>query len=213
MDDKEVRERILEGAEGLFMKYGIRSVSMDDIARQLGISKKTLYQHFADKDDMIQQVSLSHLSRNQQEMEDMRRQAVNAIDELALISVALRKGMEELNPSLLFDLKKYHPKAWSAWQEHKQRIVRESVARNLRQGIAEGFYRQEINPEVLSVIRLEIVELIFDEQIFPHDKYVLTKVQMEVFDHFVYGLLTDKGRALYEEYKSKVKSQEMINQL
>ncbi|HNE30690.1 MAG TPA: helix-turn-helix domain-containing protein, partial [Saprospiraceae bacterium] len=116
MDDKEVRERILEGAEGLFMKYGIRSVSMDDIARQLGISKKTLYQHFADKDDMIQQVSLSHLSRNQQEMEDMRRQAVNAIDELALISVALRKGMEELNPSLLFDLKKYHPKAWSAWQ-------------------------------------------------------------------------------------------------
>jgi len=213
MEDLETRERILQQAESLFMKFGVRSVSMDDIARHLGISKKTLYHHFTDKDDMVLQVSMEHLKRNQKEFELMRDGAINAIDELARISVSLRKNMEEINPSLMFDLQKYHPKAWNCWIDYKNRYVRDSVTRNIRQGIAEGYYRHDLDPEVMSIVRLEVVQMVFDENLFPRNRFAITDVQMKVYEHFIYGLLTEKGRQLYEEYKSKVNNPETINTL
>jgi len=213
MEDLETRERILQQAESLFMKFGVRSVSMDDIARHLGISKKTLYHHFTDKDDMVLQVLMDHLRRNEQEFEAMREGAANAIDELARISVSMRKSMEELNPSLMFDLQKYHPKAWNCWIDYKNRYVRDSVTRNLRQGIAEGYYRTTLDPEIMSIMRMEMVQLGFDENLFPRNRFSIADVQIKVFEHFIYGLLTEKGRVLYEEYKSKVNNPETINTL
>ncbi len=72
MDERESKEKLIRGAEELFMKYGLRSVSMDDIARHLGISKKTIYQHFADKDEVVATVAQSHMRRQQQQFEDIR---------------------------------------------------------------------------------------------------------------------------------------------
>jgi AcrR family transcriptional regulator len=203
MEENEAKEKILKGAEMLFMKYGIRSISMDDIARHLGVSKKTLYQHFTDKDEMITQISKIHLERNIEEMEMCSSTAENAIDELGKISVCLKKDMEELNPSVLFDLQKYHPKAWSVWTDFKRKFIKESVVRNLNKGIEEGFFRPEINVEVLAALRMQMVEDVFDERIFPKDKFNLAEAQAQVFDHFVYGLCTEKGRKSYQKYKTE----------
>ena len=204
MEDNNIKEKILKGAEELFTKYGVRSISMDDIARHLSVSKKTLYQHFADKEDIVTMTCKAHLERNNREFDKARDNAQNAIEELANLSVCLKRNMENLNPSLLFDLQKYHPKAWGVWLEHKNKTIRESVERNVKQGIEEGYYRPEVNAGVIAAMRLELVQMAFDEEVFPREKFRLAEVQMELFDHFVYGLVTEKGRKLYQKYKEKV---------
>jgi len=206
MEEKDVKERILKGAQELFVKYGIRSVSMDDIARHLAVSKKTLYQYFADKDEIVTLVAEFHLNHEKLQYESLRASAENAIDELVKISTCIKRDMQKMNPSLLFDMQKYHPRAWSAWLNHKQHHVGESIIRNLKQGIAEGYFRQEINTDILAAARLELIQMTFDEQVFPVEKYNLAEVNLQLFDHFVYGVLTEKGRKVYEKYKLQMTS-------
>lgn len=204
MEEENVKSKVLNGAVELFMKYGVRSISMDDIARHLSVSKKTLYQHFTDKEELVTTTSELHIEQSKKQYEALTKEAVNAIDELAKISVCLKKDMTEMNPSLLFDLQKYHPKAWGAWLDHKNVFIRDSVVRNIKQGIEEGYYRDEVNAEVMAAIRIEQIPIAFDERIFARDKFSIAEVQLQIFDHFVYGLCTDKGKKLYQKYKSKL---------
>src|SRR5687768_17399717 len=134
MEEINIKEKILKGAEDLFTKYGVRSISMDDIARHLSVSKKTLYQHFADKEDIVTMTCKAHLERNNKEFDQVRDNAKNAIEELANLSICLKRNMQDMNPSLLFDLQKYHPRAWGVWLNRKNKTIRELVVRNLRQG-------------------------------------------------------------------------------
>ncbi|MBK5278306.1 MAG: TetR/AcrR family transcriptional regulator [Bacteroidia bacterium] len=207
MEDLDIKDKILKGSQELFMKYGVRSISMDDIARHLSVSKKTLYQHFTDKEEIVTQVSQTHLDRITNQMDGLREEAENAIDELAKISVCIKQNMEDMNPSLLFDLQKYHPKAWSVWMEHKNKYIYESVVRNLKQGIEDGHFRAEIKTEIIATTRLLMIEVVFDERIFPKDKFNLMEMQSEIFDHFVYGICTEKGRKLYQKYKENQHSE------
>lgn len=201
MEELEPKDKILKGAESLFMKYGVRSITMDDIARQLGVSKKTLYQHFADKEDIVTQVCTQNMHTTLKQFDEINKTAENAVEELAKLSMCLKQNMEETNPSLLFDLQKYHPRAWAAWIEFKQKNIYDSVKRNLDQGIAEGYYRPELNPDIISILRLGMIEMAFDDRVFPHGKFKLWDVQMQIFDHFVYGITTEKGKKLYQKYK------------
>jgi AcrR family transcriptional regulator len=202
MEEIEIKDKILKGAEELFMRYGIRSVSMDDIARHLAVSKKTLYQHFADKDELVLMVSRSHLNRNIQQFDSIRDESRNVIEELGKISVCMKANMETMNPSLLFDLQKFHPKAWSEWIAFKNHYIHDSVVRNLSKGLEEGYIRPNVNPEIMATMRIELVQLAFNNDIFPPNKFNLAEVQDQLFDHFVYGIVTDKGRTLYEKQKN-----------
>ncbi len=207
MEEKETKDKILIGAEGLFMKYGIRSVSMDDIARHLSVSKKTLYQHFADKDELVTIMSQGHMKREVKEYEEITNASENSIDELNKISLQIKCDMEDMNPSLLYDLQKFHPQAWALWLDHKNDFIKSSIVRNLKQGISEGYFRPEINPEVMGISRLILIEAAFDGNLFPKEKFNLVELQSQFFDHFVYGLCTDKGRKLYEKYKQNTTTQ------
>jgi AcrR family transcriptional regulator len=201
MDEKETREKILEGTEALFMKYGIRSVTMDDIARHLAVSKKTLYQHFADKDELVYKMSEMYLERSFHQYEEITQISKNSIEELSRISVCMKRDMENLNPSMLFDLQKYHPKAWGLYNEHKTKIISQSVVRNIGQGIADGFYRADINPEMIAITRLILIEAAFNPELFSKDRFNFIEVQTQLFDFFVHGLCTEKGKKLYQKYK------------
>ncbi len=205
MEEQSTKEKILKGAEDLFMRYGVRSISMDDIARHLSVSKKTLYQHFTDKEELVLRVSQSHLARNMDEFEAIREESNNPIDELAKISVCLKVNMESMNPSLLFDLQKFHPSAWNEWISYKGKYLKDSVVRNLKEGIKQEYFRPEINPEIMAAMRIELVQIGFNNDIFPPSQFKLSEVQEQLFDHFVYGLVTDKGKKLYQKYKEMSK--------
>jgi AcrR family transcriptional regulator len=206
----QTRDKILMGALELFLKYGIRSVSMDDIARHLSISKKTIYQYFVDKDDIVTQGTINHFEKAQTGFDGLTNASKNALDELMRIQIYMRKNMQDINPSLLFDLKKYHAKAWNAWMDHKNKHIREQVVRNLKQGMEEGLYRTNLNPEILAVLRIESIQWLYDGQIVPNEKYKMVDIQMQMLDHFMYGLLTEKGRKLYEKYKQEPINLELI---
>ncbi|MBN8575403.1 MAG: TetR/AcrR family transcriptional regulator [Cyclobacteriaceae bacterium] len=201
MDDLFTYEKILEGAEALFMKYGVRSVTMDDIARHLAVSKKTLYQHFADKDDLVFKMSEKFLERAFSQYDTIARTSRNSIEELSKVSVCMKLDMENINPSVLFDLQKYHPKAWNLWTEHKGKIISESVLRNIRKGIEDGYFRPEVNPEIMALIRIALIESAFNGEVFPRERFSLADVQSQLFDLFVHGLCTEKGKRLYQKYK------------
>ena len=207
----QTRGKILQGALELFLKYGIRSVSMDDIARHLSVSKKTIYQYFVDKDDIVTQACGHHMDTIKASFDDITKVSKNALDELMRIQNFMGNGMmKDMNPALLFDLKKYHAKAWHGWQEHKNKDIRESVVRNLKQGMEEGLYRSNLNADILATLRIESIEWLFDGQIPFTEKVKMSDVQMQMLDHFMYGLLTDKGRKLYEKYKQEPINLELI---
>lgn len=203
MEESEQREKLLKGATELFMRYGLRSVSMDDIARQLGVSKKTIYQYFTDKDDIVATVVKSHMEREQEQFEEITRVSKDAVDEMVRLSYRLKESMRDTNPTVLYDMQKYHPRAWSEWLTFKNKVIRESIVRNLRSGMAGGYFRADLHLDIIANMRLEAVQMGFDQNIFPRDKYSLPDVQVQLFEHFVQGVLTDKGRALYQQYKEK----------
>jgi AcrR family transcriptional regulator len=176
MEETELRKKILEGTEELFMRYGIRSVSMDDIARHLSVSKKTLYQHFADKDELVFRMSEMYLEQSFKQYDQIEKDSKNSLEELSKISVCMKVEMENLNSSLLFDLQKYHPKAWNLWNGHKEKIG-EAVIRNIQQGIADGYFRPEINPDVMAMARLVLIEAAFNPATFPKDRFNFVEVQ------------------------------------
>jgi AcrR family transcriptional regulator len=201
MEELDPKDKILKGTEDLFMRYGVRSISMDDIARHLSVSKKTLYQYFADKDDLVTLVSKSMLEKSTEQYDALRRDSSNSIEELAKLGVCMKKDMEQINPALLYDLQKFHPKAWNAWIDHKHRFIQQSVVRNLKQGIQDGYFRPEIDPEVLARVRIELVQIAFNPEIFPRQQFNLAEVQIQILEHFVFGIVTEKGRKLYFKYK------------
>lgn len=187
----------------MFTRYGVRSVSMDDIARQLSVSKKTIYQYFKDKDEIVTMAVQAHMEHEKKEYEEIANCSHNALEELSKVCSCMRKDFKDMNPSLLFDLQKYHPDAWNVWLQFKNEHIKNQIVSNLKRGVEEGYFRKEIDPEFLAILRVEQVQLVFDNQIFPADKFNLKETQMKLMDHFVHGLVTEKGRKLYMSYLEK----------
>ena len=198
--EENQKEKILEHAEELFMRLGIRSVTMDDVARELAISKKTLYQHFENKDGLVEEVTRSHMDREKHEFENIPEKSSNAIEEMYHIASCMRDNFTKINPSVLFDLEKFHEKAWNVYLEFKNKFIFNQVKDNLLRGIREGYYREEINVDILSIFRVNQVQMIFHPRIYPPDKFDFAEVQIQLFDHFVHGLLTPKGMQVYDTY-------------
>ena len=192
--DKDIRNRILSASEALFMQYGFKSITMDEIARHLGISKKTLYLYFADKDDIVCQCIDSHLSCERSEYADMAEIAENPIHAFLLEIQEFKLMFNTIHPSALFELRKYHPNAWQIFQEHKEKWLLQSVVDNLQKGIAQGLYRSDIEPEILARLRIEQVHIGFDPQVFQKGRFELKTIQLQFIEHFLHGILTDAGR-------------------
>lgn len=187
----------------MFHRYGIRSVSMDDIARNLSMSKKTLYQYYKDKDDLVTVALHKHMEMEKEEYDEIFTKSHDAIEELALVSKCIRKNLRDINPSLLFDMQKYHPKAWAMWVEFKNGYIKDSITQNISRGVLEGHFRAEVDPETLAILRVQQIEMGFDSNVFPTSKFDFREVQMRCLDHFIHGIVTEEGRKLFQEYLQK----------
>jgi TetR/AcrR family transcriptional regulator, cholesterol catabolism regulator len=198
----DTKERIITKADELFFRYGVRAVTMDEIAQELGISKKTIYLHFEDKDSIVYDVALRSFECDKQEMITIHQNAKNPIDEVLASIEYLRKNFANMNPMILNDLRKYYPKVWNLYGEHKKFYMKEAVIRNMKEGIEQGLYRDDVNVDVLAKLRMEQVEMGFDPEIFPHNQYNAIDIQDAFIDHFLRGIITEKGLKIYNELKS-----------
>ncbi|WP_157474967.1 TetR/AcrR family transcriptional regulator [Dyadobacter sp. Leaf189] len=198
-----MKDRIIKSALNLFWRYGIKSVTMDDIARDLGISKRTIYQHYSDKEAILALVIQEELNSQQCELEKLDERAENPIEQLIYSSVQMRETMANMNPTFLYDLKKYYPDAWGLFQTYKHEYIIKSLRDNLLKGIELGLYRPEIDVDILALLRVEQVVMGFDPTIFPPRKFDMMQIQMQFLLHFLRGVLSEKGFEFYNTIKDK----------
>jgi TetR/AcrR family transcriptional regulator, cholesterol catabolism regulator len=199
----QVKERILVKADELFSRYGIRSVSMDDIAGQLGISKKTLYQYFSEKEELVGAVFGGILEGNRVECTKNKKKADNAVHEIFLAFDMIQSLFANMNPAVLFDLEKYHPGVFKKVHEHKHGFMYHMIRDNLEKGVKEELYRDEIDIDILTRFRIESIMLPFNSEAFPENRTMLVKIEHEILDHFLYGICTPKGHKLIQKFKQQ----------
>ena len=200
----EVSQKILQKATDLFMQYGIRSVTMDEIAVQLGVSKKTIYQFYADKNELVDAVLMSILDDNQENCCQYKVAAGNAIEEVWLATEMVKEMFENMNPSLLYDLEKHHAASYEKFSQFKYKFLREVITDNLKRGIAEGLYRPGINVEIITMIRLETMMLPFNYNIAKNG-YSFVQVHLQLTELFLFGIASPKGYKLIEQYTQQQK--------
>lgn len=206
--------RIRDKAKELFMRYGIRSVSMDDIATQLGMSKKTLYQYFTDKNELVDAVVDDDVQDMQNECIATGDQAQDAIEEIFLTVERIVEQLRHMNPMVIYDLEKFHFRAYQRFMEHKNMFLLKIIRNNLEWGIKEELYRPGINVDIISRFRLESMMIAFNIDLFPPSKYNLVEVTKEIIEHYVFGIVSLKGYKLILKYQQlrnkKVKHYETI---
>ncbi|MBI3518736.1 MAG: TetR/AcrR family transcriptional regulator [Bacteroidetes bacterium] len=205
--EMEPQEKILKTSLELFFKYGIKRVTMDDIAKELGMSKKTIYQFYKEKDDLVNQLCEIEMLKNEKKFEEVYTQSVDPIHEIMIISKNMREMMQNVNPVFFLDLQKFHPKAFNQIQQFKQNCAYKDIVRNIKKGKEEGLYRPEIDEDFVATYRMAQIDALMFGNSFSFDKISFTKAHELILDMFVYGICTIKGHKLINEYK-KIKEQE-----
>jgi len=195
-------KEIIEKVSVLYMKYGIKSVTMDDVARELGISKKTLYQYFTDKDDLVKKVVDYQMDRQHECMKDFASAKVNAIEELLMVSKLIADFLKSVNPSVTYDIQKYYPEIWKNISSDRRDHIYNQIADNMKRGIKEGLYRKDLIIDIIAHIylfRLENAQML---DIINENKYTYEEIFNTFFSYHIRGIANQKGIA-YLESKMK----------
>jgi AcrR family transcriptional regulator len=195
-------ERIIEGGEELFLKAGIKSVTMDDIAKHLGMSKKTIYQFFKDKNELVIALVKRKLKADEEQMVEFMSKSANVIEEMINMTKCSEDVFSRINPIVIHDMQKYHPDAWKEFQRFKANVLVSTLEELLTKGIKQGYIRPEIDVKIVARMRVNTVELGFNTSIFPVAEFNTWKIQVQFLDHFNYGICTLKGYKLLNKYKN-----------
>ena len=200
MIELDTKQRIQKAAHDLVMQYSIRSVSMDDIAAHLGMSKKTIYQYFKDKDELVEAVVDNVIDTNQCICNNDREKADNAVHEIFLVMEMMVEMFKTMNPSILFDMQKYHPAAFRKFQRHRNEYLYNVCKQNLERGIREELFRPEINTDIMARYRVETMLTAFNPEFQRSVKESLIVIEEEIIIHYLFGLVTLKGYKLILTY-------------
>lgn len=201
---QEVGERIAEAGFNLFRQYGVRAITLDEIALQLGISKKTIYEHFTGKDELVTEILKQRLRLARDQFQDCTSKAKDAIEANMLMMQFLDSMFINMNPIVIVDLQKYHPGAYKLFHEHMYGFVLDSMKKNILRGISEGLYREDTNVEIMARFRVESCNLCFKPGIFPKDHFEMSRVQRHLLEHFLFGIATEKGHKVILKYREKI---------
>ncbi len=199
----EIRDRIKQKADELYRRYGIKSVTMDEIASQLGVSKKTIYHSYSDKNELVDAVIVDMLNYNRECCQKDRSTAHDAIHEVYLAMEMLANMFENMNPSILFDIERNYPGTYEKFKEHKYNFLFQTVKDNIERGKKEELYRPEINADVVATVRLETMMMPFNEDLFPKSKYGLVFLEQQLIEYYLYGLVSLKGYKLISKYQKE----------
>lgn len=191
MDEKQFE--IVEKSAQVFLKFGIRAVTMDDLSRELGMSKKTIYKYFSDKDALIRTIIAFKTQSDREICAIATRQAENAIDEMIRISEFVSEMLQDVHSSVFFDLQKYHRDAWQLMEDHKNTFVRSQIKGNIERGINEGIYRANADSDILSKVYVATMSALFDGHTFPPNEYKFNRVFNQIIRFQIRGLASSEG--------------------
>ena len=195
-------DRIIQGGEELFLQQGIKSVTMDDIAKHLGMSKKTIYQSFKDKNELVVALVKKKIHEDVEQMNDIISKSGNVVEEMINMMKCSEEIFSRINPIVVHDMQKYHPDAWKQFQIFKSEVLVNTLEQLLTKGIKQGYIRQDLDVKILARMRVSQVEMGFNTALFPISEFSTWKVQYQFLEHFNYGICTLKGYKLLNQYKN-----------
>jgi len=202
-EEKDKSCHIIGSVLELFMQFGIKSLTMDDISRKLGISKKTLYQIVKDKKDLVNKGMKLCLEEEELILTQTSKESENAIDELIGFTRFVNSRLRDLHASVIYDIQKYHIESWKMIQEHKQKFIRNSILENTKRGIKEGLYRENLNPEIITSLYMVMMDGFFHVEENFEKGTRLEDLHMEMIRYHVRGVANEKGITLLKESLSK----------
>ena len=177
---------------------------MDDISHRLGCSKKTLYQYFSNRKELVLKVISSDMKKHEKAILKVTKENLHPIDEIVKLNILATEKLKTIHPSAQYDLKKYYPKSWEIFDKKNKQLTYKVSLKNLEKGIKNGCYRNDINPELLSRIFSEKIDLIFNGIIFKTSNTTFTDVFKELINHHILGIVTQEGRSYYLNLQKKM---------
>jgi TetR/AcrR family transcriptional regulator, cholesterol catabolism regulator len=202
-----MEEKIQQKAEELFFTYGLKTVSMDDIAREAGVSKKTIYQSFDDKNTLVKTMITKLIEQQQQQLKTGLNTSENAIHEVIQIAENLQSLIIKIKPVMLYDLSKYFPECWKLMNSFKEENLRSSLHTNFKTGIAEGLYRKDLDLDSICQFSLIQFSSFFKPESYPANRFRSSAVIWEITELFLYGISSPKGQIVTKKYFDNIKKQ------
>ncbi|MBU8893643.1 MAG: TetR/AcrR family transcriptional regulator [Bacteroidales bacterium] len=203
-------ENILDKVGELYNKYGVKSVTMDDVARELGISKKTLYVYVENKNDLVEKVLDHIVSQNDCSFQKLADKELNAVEEVLEISIHIIKTIQEYNPSTEYDLKKYYPRLYKKLNEVRQEKMYDSVIKNIGKGKKEGLYRNDLDDEIIAKMQTSRFLNITTDQVINHEEVLNPRFVYEMFIYHIRGMANKKGIEVLEKTLQKIDIKEYL---
>ena len=188
-----MREKILKGASELFLNYGFKSVTMDDIANKLGISKKTIYQHFANKTMLVETTTMFLFEFISEGINQICALEKNPIEEIYSIKQFVMEHLKDEKSSPQYQLQKYYPQIFSTLKSKQFEVMQSCVTDNLDRGIKLGLYRDTINVDFIARIYFNGMLAIKDKDLFPFQDFSMQMFMSDFLEYHLRGICTPKG--------------------
>jgi AcrR family transcriptional regulator len=206
MEDK--KQYILEKVGEMYLKFGIKSVTMDDVAAEFGISKKTLYQFFNDKKDLVEQVINYFL--NKSTLDFTNNAANNAIDQVMVMRNHVAQILKQFNNTLEFDLKRTYPSLYEKVRVVKRKRIYEYTVKNINKGIENGLFRAELDAEFIAKIQVGrmLYTLNPENEIFDVSEMASIQLFDQVLDYHMHAICTEKGLKYYKKQINNIQNEE-----
>lgn len=199
----DVLTKILTVAVDSFRQYGFKTITMDDIARKAGISKKTLYQHFTSKPDVVLAAVIWYQEQIHNHLAHIIANAENAVEGMVRVNAILGQMFRQINPLAMLEMQRFFPQAYAQFR-NKQLIKDVGIIRdNIIRGMEEGLYRQGMDADLLARYRLESCLILFQPGSLVSEAHHPHLATIAIMENFLYGLMTPKGEKLYQKYSEK----------
>ncbi|MCB2221200.1 MAG: TetR/AcrR family transcriptional regulator [Bacteroidetes bacterium] len=202
MDEKY--EKVIEGAYRIFIEHGIRNISMDDLCRMMGISKKTLYQIVENKTDLLNKISSYIQKAIKERFIEIKEKNLNAIDFLLEMSKISSENHFKINPVVTFEFRKYYPQVYEEYMTCKKEMILENIMQNIDQGIKEGLYRHDLNKEIVAHLYFQKIEDFQNMSKEEIQDFSYTKIFEVMFENHIRGISNQKGIEYFEKQKAKL---------
>lgn len=197
----------------LYLRYGIKSITMDDVAKELGISKKTLYQFIVDKEDLVNKATKYYIETDRHSILNIINTFTNVIDQLIRICNHSCTFLKEINPAVIYDLRKYHSQSWKMYLDYKNSFIYDVIYHNIQKGVEQNIYRSDLKIDIISRFYTGQIEVITNPIIFPANKFKFDEICKEFLIYHIQGISTEKGMLLLKDYLESVQNTKISNEL
>lgn len=199
-DTQDKETQYIQKVTETFMRYGFKSVTMNDIARELGISKKTLYQFVDNKNDLILRCVVMAMTEEKDFIETIRKQDKNAIEKMLDISAHVNQTLRKINPAAIYDLQKYYPDAWQIIENYTHEFIFSNIKENLENGMKEGLYRTDFRTDIIARLFIGKSQLILNNTLFPYAEYKTSELHVAHTIYHIRGVASAKGLKILEKH-------------